>query len=63
MAANMQQMAGPGGMMPQQRQQLTQIQMNEYIHHAVKRHQEQGNWLGWQAQADIKDRMVRAHNL
>jgi hypothetical protein len=62
MAANMQQMAGPGGMMPQ-RQNNNMMQMQEYLHAAIKNHHDQGTWMGWQSQVDPKERVIKVQPL
>lgn len=62
MAANMQQMAGPGGMMPQQRpHNMGQVQ--EFVLAAIKNHHEHGTWMGWQSQVDPKERVIKVSSL
>ncbi|KAF6822276.1 hypothetical protein CMUS01_11149 [Colletotrichum musicola] len=62
MAANMQHMAGAGGMMPQQhRPRLSQVQLNQYLYQTMLAQQQPHS--GWQAGVTIQERMIKCHNL
>ncbi|OLN81531.1 hypothetical protein CCHL11_10403 [Colletotrichum chlorophyti] len=61
MAANMQHMAGAAGMMQQQRQRPSQVQLNQYLYNTMLTQQQPHS--GWQAGVAIQERMIKCHNL
>ena len=63
MAANMQQMAGAGPMMPQQLRRPTSHQLQQLVYQNLLQNSQPAHGSTWQANVSLNDRMGKAMDL